>query len=121
MTNPPDMISLEWHGDALVIIASGAIENLNWDVVEHAAEIVLAPIREQKAPMVVFDLSQVRYFGSVFMALLIRCHKLVKMSGGVMVICGLHELARDLLHMTALDTLWAIYDTRDEALESIGA
>jgi anti-sigma B factor antagonist len=47
--------------------------------------------------------------------------KLVKTSGGVMVICGLHDLAKDLLHITALDTLWAIYETREEALESIGA
>lgn len=121
MTTDANMISLEWHGDALVVIASGAVEALNWDIVEQAAEIVLDPIRRQKAPMVVFDMSQVQYFGSVFMALLVRCHKLVKTSGGVMVLCGVHELARDLLHITALDTLWAIYDSREEALESIGA
>lgn len=121
MTPDPSVISLEWHGDALVVIATGAVEALTWDIVEHAAEIVLDPIRQQKAPMVVFDMSQVQYFGSVFLALLIRCHKLVKTSGGVMVICGLHDLAKDLLHITALDTLWAIYPTREEALESIGA
>lgn len=121
MVPDPSVISLEWHGEALVVISTGAVESLNWDIVEHAAEIVLDPIRQQKAPMVVFDMSQVKYFGSVFMALLIRCHKLVKTSGGVMVLCGLHDLAKDLLHITALDTLWAIYETREEALESIGA
>lgn len=121
MSSEPDMISLEWHGDALVVIVSGAVESLSWDVAEHAAEIVLDPIRDQKAPMVVFDLSEVKYFGSVFMALLVRSHKLVKLSGGVMVLCGLHEMAKELLHITALDTLWAIYETREEALEAIGA
>lgn len=121
MTTDIDVINLEWHGDALVVVANGAVEDLRWDIIEQAADIVLDPIREQKAPMVVFDLSQVSYFGSVFMAMLIRCHKLVKMRGGVMVLCGLHPLARDLLHMTALDTLWAIYETREQALEAIGA
>lgn len=115
------VIKLEWHGDALVVVASGGVESLKWEIVEQAADIVLEPIREQKAPMVVFDLSDVSYFGSVFMALLIRCHKLVRMRGGVLVLCGVHSLARDLLHTTALDTLWAIYDTREEALDAIGA
>lgn len=116
-----NIISLEWHGDALVVVATGAVENLKWDLVEGAAEIVLSPIRDQKAPMVVFDLSRVNYFGSVFMALLVRCHKLVKLQGGVLVLCGVHRLARELLQATNLDTLWAIYDTREEALEAIGA
>ncbi|MCA8998288.1 MAG: STAS domain-containing protein [Planctomycetaceae bacterium] len=119
--NDDNIISLEWHGDALVVVASGAVETLKWDLVEGAADIVLGPIREQKAPMVVFDLARVSYFGSVFMALLVRCHKLVKTQGGVMVLCGVNRLARELLHTTSLDTLWAIYDTREEALEAIGA
>jgi anti-anti-sigma factor len=116
-----NVINLEWHGDALVVVAAGGVESLKWEIVEQAADIVLEPIREQKAPMVVIDLTNVSYFGSVFMALLVRCHKLVRTRGGVMVLCGVNRLARDLLHTTALDTLWAIYDTREEALEAIGA
>ena len=57
----------------------------------------------------------------VFLALLLKCQKQVKPRGGVMVLCELNDLARDLLHTTALDTLWPIYDTLSEALESIGA
>ena len=121
MPADPNVINIEWHGDALVVIASGAVENLKWEIVEHAADIVLDPIRQQKAPLVVFDMTQVSYFGSVFMALLIRCHKLVKTSGGVMVLSGVHDMTKELLHITALDTLWAIYDSRSDALEAIGA
>ena len=121
MAPDADVINIEWHGDALVIVATGAVESLKWDIVEQAADIVLEPIREQKAPLVVFDLHKVTYFGSVFMAMLIRCHKLVKMSGGVMVIAGANKSTRELLHITSLDTLWAIYDSREEALEAIGA
>ncbi|WP_437191198.1 STAS domain-containing protein [Planctomicrobium sp. SH527] len=116
-----NIISLEWHRDALVVIATGGVESLKWEIVEAAADIVLDPIRDQKAPLVVFDLGQVNYFGSVFMALLVRCHKQVRIRGGVMVLCAVHPLVRDLLHTTALDTLWAIYDTQEEALEAIGA
>lgn len=116
-----DMIRLEWHGDALVVVATGAVESLQWELVEQVADIVLEPLQDQTPPLVVFDLSDVSYFGSVFLALLLRCHKLIKIRGGVLVLCGVNKHARDLFRITALDTLWAIYDTREQALEEIGA
>ena len=69
--------------------------------------------------MVVFDLSEVRYFGSVFLALLLRCHKMVKSRGGELVLCGPSQMAAELLKITALDTIWAICDNRAEALAAL--
>jgi anti-sigma B factor antagonist len=112
---------IEWHADALVIAPTGSVESLQWAAVEQAADITLAPLRSQQAPLVVFDLSDLNYFGSVFLALLLRCHKLVRSHGGELVIAAPSEASRELLRLTALDTLWAIYDTREEALEAIGA
>ena len=112
---------LEWHGDALVVTPAGNIESLNWEFVEQAAEMVLNPLRGQEVPLVVFDLNFAPYFGSVFLALLLRCHKLVKLKGGEMVICHVGQLGKDLFRTTSLDTIWAIYDTREQALEAIGA
>jgi anti-sigma B factor antagonist len=71
------------------------------------------------APMIVFDLSDISYFGSVFLALLLRCHKFARARGGEMVLCGTTEAAAELLRITSLDTLWAIYDTREEALDAL--
>ncbi len=121
MSEPRNDCRLEWHGDAVVVIPASNIESMRWDVVENAAELVMAPLNEQKLPLVVFDLSEVSYFGSVFLALLLRCHKLVRQKGGELVLCGASRLARELLQITNLDTLWAIYDTRDQALEAVGA
>ena len=61
------------------------------------------------------------YFGSVFLAVLLRCHKLVKSRGGDLVLCGVSSVVRELLRITALDTLWAIYDSREEALDALSA
>ena len=120
---PPerDDFELEWHGDAVVVVPASNVESMSWDVVEQAAVLVLQPLSRQKVPLVVFDLGQVSYFGSVFLALLLRCHKLVRQKGGELVLCGASKLARELLQITNLDTLWAIYDTREEALEAVGA
>lgn len=112
---------LEWHGNAVVITPAGNVESMRWDLIEQAADVVMAPLRDQELPLVVFDLSEVSYFGSVFLALLLRCHKFVKSRGGDLVLCGASKMATELLRVTALDTLWAIYETRDDALNAVGA
>lgn len=116
-----ESFQLVWHGSTVVIIPARDVEGLQWDLIEQAAEIVMDPLREQEVPMVVFDLTEVTYFGSVFLALLLRCHKLVKSRGGELVLCGASKLAAELLRITALDTLWAIYDTQEEALAAVGS
>jgi len=114
-----ESFQLVWHGATVVIIPASDVEGLQWDLIEQAAEIVMDPLREQEVPMVVFDLTEVTYFGLVFLALLLRCHKLVKSRGGELVLCGASKLATELLRITALDTLWAIYDTQEEAIAAL--
>ena len=115
-----ETFQLRWYGDTVVIMPASDIEDLKWDLIEQAAEVVLGPMRKNNVPMVVFDLSAVSYFGSVFLALLLRCHKLVRTRGGELVLCGASDTATELLRITALDTLWALYGTREEALDAVG-
>ena len=121
MPESHDDFRFEWHGNTVVIIPASNVESMRWDLIEQAADIVMEPIRAQDAPMVVFDLSDVNYFGSVFLQLLLRCHTRVRTKGGELVLCGVSKNAAELLRITALDTLWAIYDTREEALEALAA
>ncbi len=114
-----DSFRIEWHGNTVVVTPASSVESLNWDLVEQAADLVMEPLAGQEAPMVVVDLSRVGYFGSVFLALLLRCHKFVKKKGGELVLCGASEMALELLRITALDTIWAIYKTRDEAMQAL--
>jgi anti-anti-sigma factor len=121
MLNADDGFQIEWHNNCVVVTPAQEVEQMHWDLIEPAAQIVMAPLKETPTPMVVFDLSDVKFFGSVFLSLLLRCHKFVKTRGGELVICGPSNLARELLKVTALDTLWAIYDTRQEALEALSS
>jgi len=86
MSKAKDDFKLEWHGNAVVITPAANVESMRWDLIEQAADIVMSPMRNQDIPMVVFDLSDVAYFGSVFLALLLRCHKFVKSRGGELVL-----------------------------------
>jgi len=119
MSPANDDFRIEWHGNCAVIIPAKNVETLRWDLIEQAADIVMSPLKKMDVPMVVVDLSDVQFFGSVFLSLLLRCHKFVKLRGGELVLCGASSMARELLSVTALDTLWAIYDTRQEAIEAL--
>ena len=119
MSEVLDSFEIEWHGSVVVVIPAKSVESLNWDLVEQAADVVMEPLATCEVPMVIVDLKDVGYFGSVFLALLLRCHKFLKRRGGELVLCGANEMARELLKITALDTIWAIYDTRKEAMQAI--
>ena len=118
-TVKPGVIQIERHGDIAIIIPASEVENMQWELIEQAADIVLSPLKQEPASGLIVDLSQVAYFGSVFLSLLLRCHKLIKQQGGEVVLCGASERAKELLRLTALDTLWAIYDKREQALEAL--
>ena len=119
MSEVLDSFEIEWHGNVVVVIPAKSVEALNWDLVEQAADVIMDPLATQELPLVIVDLKDVGYFGSVFLALLLRCHKFLKRRGGELVLCAANNMARELLKITALDTIWAIYDTRSEAMQAI--
>ncbi len=105
-----EAFTLERHGDLTVITATRALETIEFGLEEQVAELILKPLRRQENPLIVFDLSQVDNFGSMFLALLIRCWKLALSQGGTMALSGVTERTRELLRVTALDTVWPIYE-----------
>jgi anti-anti-sigma factor len=110
---------LERHGDIAVVTPSPEVEKMPENLMDQAAQMVLAPLKADPPAGLIFDLSRVDYVGSVFLSFLLRCHKRVKEHGSEVVVAGASPRARELLHLTALDTLWALYDTRAEAVEAL--
>jgi anti-anti-sigma factor len=110
---------VERHGDIAIITPSPEVERMPENQMEQAAQVVLSPLRNDPPAGLIFDLSKVDYVGSVFLSFLLRCHKRVKEQGSEVVVAGASAKARELLHMTALDTLWALYGTRAEAVAAL--
>src|SRR6266571_3212260 len=122
MTAPsaqPQSFRIERHGDIAVVIPSPEVESMQENLIHQAARMVLAPLEKDAPAGLVIDLTQVKYFGSVFLSFLLRCHMLAKRQGSEVVLAGASERTRELLHLTALDTLWALYNTRAEAIEAL--
>jgi anti-anti-sigma factor len=121
MSNPhsSDAFTIERHGELTLVSANPSLETLEFGLEEQVADLIMGPLRNQDGPLVVFDLSEVDYFGSIFLALLLRCWKLALTQGGMMVLAGVSDRARELLRITSLDMVWPIYSTRREAMEAL--
>jgi len=119
-TQQSDTIKVERIiGDIAVITPSSEVERMPETLMEQAAQLVLAPLRSDPPAGLIFDLSKVDYVGSVFLSFLLRCHKRAKENGCEVVVAGASAKARELLHITAMDTLWAIYPSRAEAVAAL--
>lgn len=116
-----EFIQVTRQGDIAVITPSPGVENIAESALEEAAQMVLRPLRDQPPGGIIVDLSGINFVGSVFLSFLLRCHKIVKMQGSEMVLAGVGPKARELLRITALDTVWALYDTQSEARDALGA
>ena len=118
---PQDAFTIERRGEVTVFVASPALESIEFSLASEAANLLLKPIQDQDLPQVVVDLSQVEFFGSVFLAILLRCWKLVSSKGGSMALVGVSKGAMELLRVTSLDMVWPIYETRREAIDALQA
>jgi anti-sigma B factor antagonist len=113
-------LSFRRHGEIAVVEVSAAIEDLPSSAIETAAQVVLSPLKANPPSNVIVDLSRVKFFTSEFISFLLRCHVIVKRHHGELVLAGVSTAVRELLRQTALDTLWAIYTSRQQALDALG-
>ncbi|MGL4464387.1 MAG: STAS domain-containing protein [Planctomycetia bacterium] len=117
----PDAFRVERHGDVAVVIPSSEVESLQDETVGWAVDLILQTVNQARATAVVVDLGEVEFFGTIFLSLLLRVWKSLANDGGTLVICNPSSQAREVLRITNLDTLWALYDDRDEAIAALEA
>ena len=113
-----ESFNIERHGETAVVTPSAKVEEMHETMIEQAARMVIQSLKADPPAGIVVDLSQVTYFGSVFVSFLLRCHSQAQ-HGSEIVLAGASEPA-ELLKLLDLETLWAIYDTRQEAIEALG-
>lgn len=118
--SPEQSFQVVRHGEIAVVIPSAKVEEMHETLIEQAAKMVIDSLKEDPPGGIVVDLSGVKFFGSVFISFLLRCHVLAKRHGTEIVLAGASEPARELLHILDLETIWALYDTVQEALEALG-
>ncbi|WZO96910.1 STAS domain-containing protein [Isosphaeraceae bacterium EP7] len=114
-----DAFTIERRGDVTIVTASPSLETMDFENQSQAARLVMGPVLAEAEPQIIFDLSGVNYFGSVFIGFLLRCWKSATAKGGSVALAGVSPHARELLHLTSLDMVWPIYANKREAIDAL--
>jgi anti-anti-sigma factor len=117
---PHPLFKVERVGQVGVITPAAEAVKLKEPLMLQAGPEVLDDLRAAPPRGLVLDLSQTDYFGSIFLSFLLHCHNWVKEHGGRLVVAGASDQVRDLLRLTALDTLWPQHATRAAAVAAFG-
>lgn len=107
--------------EGVTIISLGsAYENLDESLLDGLKGFILEQAEGCECPKIVLDLSHTKFFGSAFIELLFRIWNRVKArDGGEFCLCGLTPYCQEVIDVTHLDRLWAIYGSRDDAVAAL--
>ncbi len=75
---------------------------------------------DKKTTIIIVDLKEVPYMDSSGVATLVEGWQKVKSYGGKILLTSLRKEVRDVFALTKLEDFFEIYDTREDALKSIG-
>src|SRR5262245_11317842 len=117
-----ESFQIQRHSGIPVVVPSAELETMSDAVIEQAAQMVLAQLRADPPSILIIDLGRVGFFGTVLISFLLKCHLLLKKQNpdSELVLAGCSERVREILRQTNLDTLWALYDSRTEAVDMLG-
>jgi anti-anti-sigma factor len=116
---PVDQFRVERHGEIAVVFPSPKVEEMHDALMDQAAKMVIASLKEDPPAGIIIDLSQLTYFGSVFVNFLLRCYMLAKKQGSEFVLAGASAASRELFKVLGFETLWALYSNRQEAMDAL--
>jgi anti-anti-sigma factor len=105
----------------VTIVAFGTeYENLDEVALdEGVGDVILESARDADPPLLLIDMSHVKFFGSSFIETLFRAYNRMNEREGKFAICGLTPYCVEVIQVTHLDRMWSIFDSRDAAIEGL--
>ncbi len=115
----PKIFLIEEENDTIIVSPLTSVTSLAEDHVQEELAALLVKLQADKIDRLVIDFSKVKYFGSSMLEALRRLWTEITPHQGKMVLCGLNDVTREIIHITAFDKLWRITVTREEALVEV--
>jgi anti-sigma B factor antagonist len=115
------IFKIERVGATMVVAPQRSVTSLSDDDVKDELGGLLEVIESGEVRTLIFDFAQIEYCGSSMLEAMRRLWKSLPKTNGKLIICCVNSVIRDILHVTRFDTLWSIFDTREEALKAADA
>ncbi len=118
MSNAAPKISVEYAGQATIAVLTDE-KILKEDDIQ-ALDSSLMPLVNRSSPInLIIDFSNVKFFSSAVLGLLIRVSKRINESEGRLKLCSIDPQIYEIFKITRLDTIFDICDDRQKAIRSL--
>ncbi|MSR58302.1 MAG: anti-sigma factor antagonist [Planctomycetaceae bacterium] len=111
----------ERQGQALVLSPRISLGNLQEIEIARETQELLELLNHSGPTSVIIDLANCDYLGSTFLGAIVRIWKHVSQRGGRLALCNVSDPAIQILRVIKLHVTWRLCDSRDEALQAVGA
>lgn len=108
--------STEIVGDTLIVKARQDLREFDSNDIDSEGERIVQLLDDPGLRNVLIDLSGTDYYGSSALNWFLRLDKKTHAKNGQLVLVGLSEHEREILHVTKLDSRWTVCKTRADAL-----
>ncbi len=108
-----------FQGSTLIIAPTGPISNLAGNEIQPEINELLTLLQEDRCRNIVIDMEKATFFGSVLLGAINSLWKQARNRQGRLVLCGLSDVGREVIHVAKFDMIWPIYASRQEALEAL--
>lgn len=110
---PPEVLRV---GDVTVAAPGPEYEHIYENMLE-SLEGLLEVAATAEPPLLLVDLGHTRHVGSAFLGFLLRLSRCVTdRTGGRFGVCCATPFCLTVIKTTKMDTIWELFDTRDEAV-----
>ncbi|MCR9199155.1 MAG: STAS domain-containing protein [Planctomycetaceae bacterium] len=107
----------------LIVVPQGDVTEVRDSDIRDTYNNTYREITQDHVKHLLIDFSQLNYFGSTFVGILIRLAKKIRLDGGEAVLCNLSDHMKGmmktlmLLENTKTDFFWVPFETREEAVQ----
>lgn len=122
-----EFFEFDQHQNVLIVTPNGPFMEFRDNDVRNAYNEAYRRLSLPETKHLLVDFSQLDYFGSTFVGILIRLAKKVRSGGGQALLCNLNENMRQmmktlmLLENTKTDFFWSSCDSREAGLNTLAS
>lgn len=101
----------------ITVVAPGPDYDSIFEISLPDFDEVLELAESIEVPLIILDLAYTQYFGSAFLSFIVRLSNgLTVQRNGRLAICQLSKFCHAVITAAKMDTLFEVYDSREEAL-----
>ena len=113
------LFTIDQQGDSLIVAAASDVRTLAEDEMLEEWDQLLSRLNQYDTTHAIIDLTELDYFGSIMLDLMVRLWKRVSAGGGKLAICNVSKVGEEILKTAKFDSMWPIVSSREEGLAAV--